>query len=191
MRCRFFVSVLVSFLAFSFFGFSVNDVYAVEDLTVSYSAGQTLSSDPMFPDCDKTCYEDYNYLHIQVSNPDYSNMSSSQLYARFVLNNYITSFSMNAYLDSYIDVSGLYELRYYGNWGTSLTNITFTLIESLPSRDCPVCEECQACPVIPDNPYDDKFDKIITAIYVCAATILVVYFFYCIYRMIIKTTGSV
>lgn len=56
--------------------------------------------------------------------------------------------------------------------------------------DCPVCEECQECPAIPENPYDDKFDKIIVAIYTCGAILLVIYFFYCIYRMIIKSTGS-
>ena len=41
-------------------------------------------------------------------------------------------------------------------------------------------------PQVSETPYDDKFDKIIQAIYVCAGTMLVIYFFYCIYRMIIK-----
>lgn len=37
-----------------------------------------------------------------------------------------------------------------------------------------------------ETPYDNKLDQIIQAIYVCAGTMLVIYFFYCFYRMIIK-----
>ena len=37
---------------------------------------------------------------------------------------------------------------------------------------------------------DDSISKIIFAIFCIPATILVVYFFYCIYRMIIKSTGG-
>lgn len=72
---------------------------------------------------------------------------------------------------------------------------TVTLTDSLPSAPCPEpeepepCPECEVCPVIPDNPYDDKFDAIVRAIYVGCATLLVLYFFYCIYRIIIRNSG--
>lgn len=38
--------------------------------------------------------------------------------------------------------------------------------------------------------YSDELNGVITAIYTCGAILLVIYFFYCIYRMIIKTTGG-
>lgn len=75
----------------------------------------------------------------------------------------------------------------------SLT-ITFTENDPAGESDCPVCpepEDPEPCPVVPDNPYDDKLDNITLAIYTCGAVILVIYFFYCIYRMIIKTVGGV
>lgn len=68
--------------------------------------------------------------------------------------------------------------------------LTLSVSDSFPTSDCPVCEECQVCPAIPENPYDDKFDKIIVAIYTCGAILLIIYFFYCIYGMIIKSTGG-
>lgn len=38
--------------------------------------------------------------------------------------------------------------------------------------------------------YSDELNGVITAIYTCGAILLVIYFFYCIYRMIIKSTGG-
>lgn len=38
--------------------------------------------------------------------------------------------------------------------------------------------------------YSDELNGVITAIYTCGAILLVIYFFYCIYRMIITTTGG-
>ena len=57
------------------------------------------------------------------------------------------------------------------------------------SGSCPECEVCQVCPVVPENPYDEKLDNITMAIYTCGGILLVLYFFYCIYRMIIKNSG--
>lgn len=71
-----------------------------------------------------------------------------------------------------------------GRSGSYSGNVTLIFTNNIGGGSCPIC------PVVPDNPYDDKLDKIITAIYVVPATMLVVYFFYCIYRIIIKTTGG-
>ena len=54
-------------------------------------------------------------------------------------------------------------------------------VVNVPSQECPAGGECN---------YDDKFDGVITAIYTCGAVLLVLYFFYCIYRLIIITTGG-
>lgn len=47
-------------------------------------------------------------------------------------------------------------------------------------------EPCPTCPEVPDNPYDPKFDEIKQAILIIPATALVIYFFFCIYRMLLK-----
>lgn len=51
-------------------------------------------------------------------------------------------------------------------------------------------EPCPVCPVIPDNPYDNKFDAITKAIYTCGAVLIMLYFFFCIYKIIVKDGGS-
>lgn len=65
-------------------------------------------------------------------------------------------------------------------------SISLTISDSYFDSSCPPVEPC---PVIPENPYDTKLDNITMAIYTCAAIFLVLYFFYCIYRMIIKNSG--
>ena len=157
----------LAFLLVSFFlcGFYVNNVSALDDITVTYSKSSLPSY--LFSDVSADVRSQYKYLKVDCILPDGS------------------SCNFGAYNSSNSFAGTLFDVEVY------LDSSTFTLMESLPAADCPVCEECQVCPAIPENPYDDKFDKIITAIYVCAATILVVYFFYCIYRMIIKSAGSV
>lgn len=81
------------------------------------------------------------------------------------------------------------------SWNSSNATATITLSTeelSTGTSSCPEpeepepCPECQVCPAIPENPYDQKLDAIKVAIYVVAGTMLVIYFFYCIYRIIIK-----
>lgn len=59
--------------------------------------------------------------------------------------------------------------------------------DSGSSDDCPVCPDV---PDIPENPYDNKFDEVTKAIYVCGAVLIMLYFFFCIYKIIVKDGGS-
>ena len=77
-------------------------------------------------------------------------------------------------LDSNSQVSILPISNYSGD-------VTYTFMSDYSS--CPVCP---TCPEIPDNPYDNKFDEIKQAILIIPATALVIYFFFCIYRMLLK-----
>lgn len=64
--------------------------------------------------------------------------------------------------------------------------LKWTLTDNYSSCSCP---DPEPCPEIPENPYDQKLDNITQAIYIASATLLVIYFFYCIYRLIIKNSG--
>lgn len=57
----------------------------------------------------------------------------------------------------------------------------------IPSQECDVCPDV---PDIPENPYDNKFDEVTKAIYVCGAVLIMLYFFFCIYKIIVKDGGS-
>lgn len=94
----------------------------------------------------------------------------------------------------------------YRNYSQSnVFSLTLTLTNSLPGSVCPepptatlnidsngtydVSDYSEAVvnvPQVSETPYDDKLDHLIQAVYVCAGTMLVIYFFYCIYRMLIK-----
>ena len=105
----------------------------------------------------------------------------------------------------YVQISYLQNLR-YSDW-----SVTITLSENnpyasgiTPSGSLSITENgtydvTQYAEAVVDVPtssggggfdYSQKLDGVITAIYTCGAIVLVVYFFYCIYRMIIKTTGG-
>ena len=111
MRCRRFLSFVFLVLSAFFSGLFITsqNSFAVNNLTVSYSAGQTLPSTSMFPDCDLSCYGDYHYLYVHVNNPDYSNMSGVFLNMRQRSNTYLNEYRISAYIDSYYDISPFYE----------------------------------------------------------------------------------
>ena len=82
-------------------------------------------------------------------------------------------------------------------WGFTRTNnidislTTFSTVITI--SDEPFISEpepCPICPEIPENPYDDKFDNITRAIYCCGAVLIMLYFFFCIYKIIVKDGGS-
>lgn len=92
-----------------------------------------------------------------------------------------------------------------GRTGSYSGSITITLFESYgsaPSGSITLTENgtfdvssyatavVDVPPTIEQGDYHDDLISIQQAIYVCGAILLVLYFFYCIYRMIIKTTGG-
>lgn len=136
-----------------------------------------------------TCsdFSDFNYLYLDFSN---SPISPDNAY----ISNY--DFGINSLFPSRFN-SATFNINYDYSSFTSLyftsTNYPFSFTYSVILSVYPLnssCPEPEICPVLPDNPYDPKFDEIIRAIYTCGAICLVLYFFYCIYRLIIKNTGG-
>ena len=80
---------------------------------------------------------------------------------------------------------------YQGYTAPTTTSITIGMTFSTDISDfASASEPCPVCPVVPDNPYDNKLDNITKAIYVCGASLLVIYFFFCIYKIVVKDGGS-
>lgn len=73
--------------------------------------------------------------------------------------------------------------------GSSVTNISFKITDDINDLVSP-SEPCPVCPEIPENPYDNKLDDIKKAIYCCGAILIMLYFFFCIYKIIVKDGGS-
>lgn len=185
-------SGLLFALVFSFF-FSSSS-YAVDDIVLdinqsNYTDYINTSSYVCGSNSGVSCS---GYKYFIVDPIDVSSLSeNSRFQARFLPGGQFVSYSLPLFSrmvislnDSFSSLSlansqGLYEKTF---------SFRITLTDTLPS-DCPVCEECQECPAVSENPYDEKLDNITQAIYVCAAVVLVVYFFYCIYRMLIKNSG--
>lgn len=194
----------IFFLAFcSLFGFS-SSVYATseDDYVLEYTKsssfiynGTTLVSSSVL--------SQYKYVITTINNPHVFNSTSI---VNFTIFNFTLNCSSNNYLNLVTPIT-IFSipnndscrnpgLRTSAGWefdkvlnDDDIFTITLTNNEPFSDSDCPICEECKECPAIPDNPYDDKLDNIVNAIYICAATLLVIYFFYCIYRMIIKNSG--
>lgn len=182
-------------LAFvSLFGVSL-PVSATNDPTLTLNSSyQTFcdDSDQSLPNCS-------DYSIVRFLNPD---KVYSQYYARFYTlqqgtctdNSIVTtSSSSGASISAFIeDVDYSYDSNTICKIEVRARNtleghdISATLTNPEEQQTCPECEVCQVCPTIPENPYDQKLDAIKIAIYVVAGTMLVIYFFYCIYRMIIK-----
>ena len=173
------------FLSFFFLG---TDTHAVSDITGTFNSSSPTpftvcapNSDPI-PSC-----SDFNYLIISPVSP--LSYSTNYYVALFTGNG---NFRLPFFTTSIIDLNngtfrdapltiGLY------NFGSN--SYTYTLTDILPSSDCPEPPPVEPCPEIPENPYDPKLDEITRAIYVTAGTLIVLYFFYCIYRLIIKNSG--
>lgn len=178
--CLLFLSVLVSL-------FQDTNVSALE-ISQTYTANTSVSrNDPVFSNCnDYNCLSQFKYLKIESTGRQSVSLQMYDIQGFW-------SFSLPLTLT--YSIFGLNDFNPSGNsmirFNSNITfsyDFTFTLSDSI----CPVCPDPEPapdppdCPEVPENPYDDKFDNITQAIYVATATLLVIYFFYCIYRMIIK-----
>lgn len=74
------------------------------------------------------------------------------------------------------------------DYSSFLTINSFTVSDEFPSGGSSSTPEEPDCPEIPENPYDNKLDEIKYAIYAIGGVMLVIYFFYAIYKMIIGGT---
>lgn len=125
-----------------------------------------------------------------------SSVSFSHL-ARFSLLNGSDSFSLSSPIilfNNVNDGSNGYVYASSSLFVRGLSNITFFSIDFDISDSFtdffPPSEPCQVCPDIPENPYDNKLDDIKKAIYCCGAVLIMLYFFFCIYKIIVKDGGS-
>lgn len=169
-------------LFFSFFLGTHNTFADVSDITYSFDFSNIPS---WYELCSSSTCSSYHYMFVEPSN-SYTCSGASGFYV-YGLNspNVLVPACVPSIISLDPNSSSPIGLTGGSMSGSGYSgNITITLTNSLSSEPCPVC------PVIPDNPYDDKFDKIIVAIYTCGAILLIIYFFYCIYGMIIKSTGG-
>lgn len=193
MKCRF-LTTKIKILAF--FGlccgfcslFVSPSSYALDDLVIPFDS---TSSFPISV-CSGASCSSYSYFYYTCSSPSYSTYITSGITFTSPSGSLSSTYRSYPIISPYFSLPSGFSFYSFSINTTSFLNnstCTLTLSENPPSGSCPECEVCQICPVIPENPYDDKFDQIIRAIYVCAGTLLVLYFFYCIYRLIIKNSG--
>lgn len=71
-------------------------------------------------------------------------------------------------------------------WGSTY-DITFTFYDSVSAFKVCNCPTPDPCPEVPDNPYDDKLDALIKAVYYVPAVLLVIYFFYVMFSWYIRS----
>lgn len=207
MKCRPAVITLSLLAVFFFSLFTSSSVFAVSDVTLTINSSNWTTASTLcdsFTNSPVSC-SDFKYIIIESTGyaprswinyyyePSQSNSNTYSMQMRHP----VTSPSVTVFdLPDGFKYFRFMSINYYSDITDSDFSVTITLTETDPSgdSDCPVCpepEEPEPCPVIPDNPYDEKLDNITLAIYTCGAVVLVIYFFYCIYRMIIKTVGGV
>ena len=219
MKCfRCFSFALFALLGVFFGSFILNqsDTYALDDVTVTIHASESVSQwSNIFPTCTDTCLDNYRYLIVNGAPFNNSSGYSIRLYMR-----YDGSHAMVKVMSG--DMSfAIYELPFNGSpnnylqWGTSSTfenDVTLTLTTNYQSGIVPsgsieltengtydVSQYAEAVVNVPETDcppssggggnYHDDLVAINNSIIICAATCLVIYFFYCIYRMIIKNSG--
>lgn len=196
MKCRHFFSfALVAFLSFFFGSFiTTNNTFALNDVVYTSSYGE-----PQFYICggdSSVVCSDYSYIIFEpVGSSGYQAMSFLG-----------TNIRIPAFTSSIISIpSSLTSLSFQA--GTNLTSITITLTNSLPSSSSPpsgdlsitsngtydVSSYATATVDVPaeviQGDYHDDLVNIQNSIITCGAILLVLYFFYCIYRLIIKNSG--
>lgn len=210
MRWRVYLSsALLVVLSLCFGSFIINqknEVHAVSDISVTYTAGTSTSQwSDVFPTCTGDCLNQYSYLI--VDGAFYNTNSNGWFVKLFIRYNGSNGWAR--------DISGdmeyaIYKLPFNGSeynylsWGQSYTldnDVTFILTESYqpsaPSGSITLTENgtfdvTNYAEAVVDVPMEvvpgDYHDDLVTinqSILVVSATVLVLYFLYAIYKMLL------
>ena len=172
----------------------------MSDITKTYQQNSTISG-YIFDNC-PVDITSYKYLIIQPSQVSSSNSGQNLQLVVPSTNNGTTSFYIPVYKGKYwlyeafsdsfsSDPNDSTKCVQINTDHTAKYDVTFTLTDSLPgeAQECEECQECQEteCPV---GEYHEDLTNIYGAIIMCGGVIMVLYFFYCIYRILIKSTGG-
>ena len=189
---------------FSFF--FVNNSYALADYVINWTSSEQGTP---YVICDNTdsnlvnC-SDYDYIIFERGLNSYNGYSSVQI-TNINFSN-ITIRVPNRLTSTYTLFDDVSKIQLNS---ATLTSITITLTDNI-GTPCPeppsgsitlsengtydVTSYAEAVVDVPatviQGDYHDDLVRIYKAIMTCGAVVLVLYFFYCIYRMIIKSTGG-
>ena len=196
-----------------------NNTYALDDIVLSKGPSTTSlrSYYNYWSSCDSDCASQYNYLIIEFldsngDSPAFFSRSGAQSIIicgiQFNLSRFSDQvFFLNKTCSATPDHTGfIMNGNYGGNIASSTLGYRFTLTDSLfsgitPSGDISITSNgtydvssyATATVDVPaeviQGDYHDDLVSIQKSIIICGAILLVLYFFYCIYRLIIKNSG--
>lgn len=213
---RYLFSVFFALLVFCFTSLILtqeNNALAVSDISITYTANQSVSDwSDLFPNCSGSCLAQYKYLI--VSGISLLNTTTSPMYINLYTrwndsNIYGLTLSANSSFSIYelpFTLASSYNLLQFHGGFTFYNDVTFTLTESYqsgsPSGSITLTQNgtydvtsyaeavVDVPPEVLPGDYDDEFSNVVTAIYICGASVIMLYFFYIIYGIIIKPTGG-
>ena len=206
MKWRFpiFVSAVLFVFLFGLF-ITTGDTFAVSDISATFTSSSAYS--PVFPDCDSTCLSQYSYFIISSTTNNLSNIIFD-IGSNKTLNVIFPYYGGSNNTSSFVIIQDFnystFNFRYTQNFSVP---ITLTLSETssygavLPSGNIDIIDNGQydvtnyatatvnVSPEVIQGDYHDDLVSINNSIIICAAVCLVLYFFYCIYRLIIRNSG--